>query len=413
MRKVLLLALLWTGLAWANPSYRKVYFAVDPPEASLSATRGTTNHVYRCNEEVPFYSSGHLNLVISAPGWRDARIEVEAEDIGERWPARGSLRLQPASLAAYVRRFPWWVVPISLLSLALLRVAGLGRLWLRRRVEVKNSTTVVAGVPWDLPPGVWVDGYKIWDKLGEGASGIVYRVETESGDEFALKLLKPQLVQTPEMLERFRREMKTLRSLKHPNIPYLVDLGEFRGMSYLVMELLGPETLHERLRSGPLAPAEAVKVLRQLGDALWFCHKQGILHRDIKPENVIWGEGRVRLSDFGLARDSQSQTLTQEGTIMGTPCYMAPEIVQGEGTSPASDQYSLGCLAYHLVAGHPPFEADNPLAVLMGHIEKNPPPLVNVPQPLTEIIFTMLRKRPEQRFRSLEQMLQRLDRLGL
>ena len=271
----------------------------------------------------------------------------------------------------------------------------------------------MAGVPWDLPPGLSVDGYKVWEKLGEGASGVVYRVENQHGDAFALKLLKPQQIQSPEMLNRLRREMKTLQTLNHPNIPYLADLGEFRGMSYLVMELLGPTTLLDRLKSGPLAPAEAVKVLRQLADALAFCHKQGILHRDIKPENVMWGEGRVRLSDFGLARQEGSQTLTQEGTIMGTPCYMAPEIVQGERTSPHTDQYSLGCLAYHLVAGSPPFMADNPMVVLMHHIEKKPPALHGLPQKLTEIILTMLSKRPEQRFRSLEVMIQKLDRLEL
>ena len=415
MKRWVLWLLLASAPALAQPA--KVYFEVDPPNARIEVVGSGSLDIYDANREVYFRSKGRtLNFHIKAPGYQEAIVEVDSSDIPrlpEHWPKGGPYRLEAASLTAHLRRAPLWIVPILVLALALYKLASSIRLWSRRRVEVKNVTTMVAGVPWDLPPGLWVDGYKVWEKLGEGASGIVYRVETEQGDEFALKLLKPQQVHTPEMLDRFRREMKTLRTLNHPNIPYLADLGEFRGMSYLVMELLGPTTLQDRLSSGPLAIPEAVKVLRQLADALFFCHKQGILHRDIKPENVIWGEGRVRLSDFGLARQAGSQTLTQEGTIMGTPCYMAPEIVQGEGTSTQTDQYSLGCLAYHLVAGQPPFQAENPMVVLMHHIEKNPPPLINVPQPLTEIIFTMLRKRPEHRFRSLEVLIQKLDKLEL
>ena len=415
MKRLVVGLLLWTGTAAAQPP--KVFFEVDPANAKVEVIGAGSLDIYDANREVFFRSKGRtLNLHIQAPGYKTAVVEVDSSEIPrfpDHWPKEGAYRLEPASLGAYLRRTPLWIVPVLLLALAFYKLAGSIRLWSRRRVEVKNVTTMVAGVPWDLPPGLWVDSYKVWEKLGEGASGIVYRVETEQGDEFALKLLKPQQVHTPEMLDRFRREMKTLRTLNHPNIPYLADLGEFRGMSYLVMELLGPTTLQDRLNSGPLTAPEAVKVLRQLADALAFCHKQGILHRDIKPENVIWGDGRVRLSDFGLARQAGSQTLTQEGTIMGTPCYIAPEIVQGEGTSAQTDQYSLGCVAYHLVAGVPPFQAENPMVVLMHHIEKNPPPLINVPQELTEVIFTMLRKRPEHRFRSLEALIQKLDKLGL
>lgn len=411
----------WLLVLWlCSPGWAqlpKVYFEVDPPEAEVEITVRGESHRYQANREEYLRSKGLLNLHIRAPGYQEALVEVEADEIPrfpEHWPRGGAYRLRPASLGAYLHRMPLWMVPVLLLSLAFLKFSNsLRNLGRQRRREARGATTAIAGVPWDLPPGVWVDGYKVWEKLGEGASGVVYRVENEHGDAFALKLLKPLQVQTSETLGRFRREMKTLRDLNHPNIPYLADLGEFRGMSYLVMELLGPTTLLDRLNAGPLPAAEAVKVLRQLADALAACHKQGILHRDVKPENVIWGEGRVRLSDFGLAREEGSGTLTQEGTILGTPCYMAPEIVQGERASAQSDQYSLGCLAYHLVAGGPPFQAENPMVVLMHHIEKNPPPLSHVPQPLTELIFTMLRKRPEHRFRSLEVVIQKLDQLGL
>ena len=400
-------------MGWAQPGPgRWVTFDVYPPDAIVYA--GYKEKPFLANTRVWVDLEGNFDLVIRAPGWVEYREGTNSQLLQDHWPKDGPKRLKPASLKAYLMMMPRW-------PLLFLVVIPLTLWWARRRIRQRpgptvlpaGATTAVAGMPWDLPPGVQVGSYKVWDKLGEGTSGVVYRVENDSNEEFALKLLKPQQIQSPEMLERFRREMRTLRNLNHPNIPYLADLGEFNGMSYLVMELLGPETLQDRLRKGPLAPAEAVKVLRQLADALYFCHKQGILHRDIKPENVIWGDGRVRLSDFGLARHSDSATLTQEGTIMGTPCYMAPEIVQGEGTSTQSDQYSLGCVAYHLVAGVPPFQAENPMVVLMHHIEKNPPPLTQVPQPLTEIIFTMLRKRPEHRFRSLDVLIQKLDKLGL
>ncbi|MBN9415073.1 MAG: serine/threonine protein kinase [Candidatus Eremiobacteraeota bacterium] len=415
MKAALLALCLCSAPAWAQ--LPRVYFEVEPAGAEIEIVSMGESHLYQANREQFLKSKGEMySLKIRAPGYHEATVELVAAEVPrlpEHWPKDGAYRLAPANWSAYLQRFPLWVGAVMLLALALFRLAASLRVWRHRQKEAQNVTTLVAGVPWDLPPGLSVDGYKVWEKLGEGASGVVYRVENQHGDAFALKLLKPQQVQTPETLDRLRREMKTLQTLNHPNIPYLADLGEFRGMSYLVMELLGPDTLLDRLKSGPLAPAEAVKVLRQLADALAFCHKQGILHRDIKPENVMWGEGRVRLSDFGLARQEGSQTLTQEGTIMGTPCYMAPEIVQGERTSVFTDQYSLGCLAYHLVAGGPPFMADNPMVVLMHHIEKNPPPLPGVPQKLTEVIFTMLSKRPEQRYRSLEVLIQRLDRLEL
>lgn len=412
MRKFLLFCLWLSGVAGAQPAGKWITFDVYPPDAVVYA--GYQEKPFVANTKVWFDVTGNFDLVVRAPGWAEYRQGINHQLLHEHWPTDGPLRLKPASFKAHLMVVPRW-------PLLFLVAIPLTFWWARRRVrhrpaprmETTGRTTAVAGMPWDLPPGIMVGNYKVWDKLGEGASGVVYRVENDSEEEFALKLLKPQQIQSPELLERFRREMGTLRKLNHPNIPYLADLGEFNGMSYLVMELLGPETLQDRLRKGPLPPPEAVKVLRQLADALYFCHKQGILHRDVKPENVIWGEGRVRLSDFGLARHADAATLTQEGTIMGTPCYMAPEIVQGEGTSTQTDQYSLGCVAYHLVAGAPPFQAENPMVVLMHHIEKNPPPLTHVPQPLTEIIFTMLRKRPEHRFRSLEVLIQKLDKLGL
>jgi len=242
---------------------------------------------------------------------------------------------------------------------------------------------------------------------------VVYRV-THQGNQLALKLLKPNPVEGQENLARFRREMKSMQELRHPNIPFLADFGDFRGMSYLVMELLGSVTLRDRLNQGPLEPAEALEVFKKLVQALAFCHSRGILHRDIKPENVVWGDGeRIRLTDFGLARHHNASTLTQEGAIMGTPSYIAPEVCRGERASAASDQYSLGCLAYAMLAGDPPFHGDNALAVVMLHLMEPPPPLTDAPPGLAAIVMRMLEKDPGDRFPDLDSLLKELESLSI
>jgi len=253
----------------------------------------------------------------------------------------------------------------------------------------------------------------VLERLGEGVSAVVYRVASQDGD-LALKLLKPQHFRDSEVLPRFRREMKALCRLRHASIPFLVDFGEHRGMNYLAMELLSSRSLQDSLKEGPLSPQQALPVIRQIAEALVVCHGQGILHRDIKPENVVWGkDGKVRLTDFGLARPHDASTLTVEGSLLGTPAYMAPEIAQGLPTSPQTDLYSLGCLAYHLCSGAPPFSGESPLAVLMQHLSAEPPPIADCPPGLQAWIDGCLKKTPQERFSSASQALQRLDQTSL
>ena len=386
--------LLWFCLATALGGAqevlpREVYFNVYPKDAK----------VYILQDEYPSNTfrqvvppSQGVPLEIRAPGWETFRDTVSATDLRGQWPKGQPLRLKPASLSAHLSQIPVWTA----LTLPLIGIA----LWLRK----PNSPAPTSVTP--APPETAVisgmariGAYQVHEKLGEGASGIVYRVTGESGEAYALKLLKSQALQEADTVSRFRREMKILRELRHPNLPYLVDYGEHAGSLYLVMELLGQKHLGQQI---PLPLKEAVRVMLQLVSALEVCHRAGVLHRDLKPANVIWGEdGRVRLTDFGLARHSNSSTLTQEGTVMGTPHYMAPEIIQGHPACAASDQYSLGCMFYEMLSGQAPFVADNPMAVLMQHLQDKPRSLAEVPSGVNQVVERLLAKNPQERYLNL------------
>jgi tRNA A-37 threonylcarbamoyl transferase component Bud32 len=297
-----------------------------------------------------------------------------------RFPQHGQLRLQAAGPPR------WWLglVPLALLALGL-------RKRLRARPEDPTHS-----------PGVQnqVGSYTLGEALGEGMTSVVYRVHHQ-GQEVALKLLKSSEQRGAEVLPRFRREMKALSQLRHPHIPWLLDFGEHEGRLYLVMELLSSQTLEDRL---PVAWPQAVDWLLQLASAVQAAHQQGVLHRDIKPQNAVFGQdGRLKLSDFGLARDAQANTVTAEGAWLGTPLYMAPELFQGGRATPATDQYALGVLAYEMLSGKVPFQGDSPLAVAVQHMQSPPPDLPEgLPPELGKLVMRMLEKQPEQRFPDLE-----------
>jgi serine/threonine protein kinase len=337
-----------------------------------------------------------VDIRITAEGWAPYSNTVDAGEFQGRWPSQ-PLQLEPISLSARLSLVPPWVALFGLLPLA----------WWRPRPPSASAPTAVSENTRVIAGEARIGGYLVHEKLGEGASGVVYRVTDSAGEEHALKLLK---VHDGEQLKRFQREMNVLRQLRHPNLPYLVDHGTHSGSPFLVMELLGQKHLGQML---PLPIGQAKAVMLQLLSVLQVCHREGVLHRDIKPANVIWGEkGRVRLTDFGLARYSESSTLTQEGTIMGTPHYMAPEIIQGEPATAAADQYSLGCLFYEMLSGRPPFDADNPMAVLMQHLQESPRPLPNQSPEINEILQRMLAKKAGERYLNLAVAISRLEKIA-
>lgn len=386
--------------AWSAPE-RTLTFHIVPSHATVSISNDLGGRdSYPVGRPVRVkITRESLDFELEAPGWKKETVPILASQFSDRWPQRGQYQMQPDSLLAHLQLLPKW--PLLLLPMTLLVL----RLRPGKTPERLLPQSSSSGIPWELAPGEDVQGYRVLDRLGEGVTAVVYRVSNAEG-EWALKLLKPDVFRNVDGLARFRREMKTLCKLRHPGIPFLLDFGEFRKLNFLVMELLEPRSLADTLQAGPLAEAQIRQILRRLGSALAICHAQGILHRDIKPENVIWGrDGQVRLSDFGMARPHDATTLTMEGTLLGTPAYMAPEIVQGEGASQSSDQYSLGCLAYQMVSGRVPFAGENPLAVLMQHVNSPPEPLES---PLWPWIEKTLHKEPGQRFATLQLALESL-----
>ena len=272
--------------------------------------------------------------------------------------------------------------------------------------------------PWELSQGETVAGYRVAERLGEGVSAVVYRVtplHDEQAPALALKLLKPEEMRGTQVIPRFRREMAAMVRMKHPNIPYLLDYGEYRGMPYLCMELLQGRSLAEQ--SLPLDARRSREVLLSLTRALSYAHQLGLLHRDVKPGNVVLSDdGVVKLTDFGLARWDDAATLTLEGTLLGTPAYMAPETISGQPASPQSDHYSLACLALEIMTGKPPYAGESPLAVAIQQVQE-PPPNVSALVPeldsaLAQWLQQMLCKAPEERPPNLEGLLWALESMA-
>jgi serine/threonine-protein kinase len=263
-----------------------------------------------------------------------------------------------------------------------------------------------------------LDGkYEIGSRLGEGGMGAVYRARrVHIGDEVAVKVLHTKFVNDETLVERFRREARAAAQLQHPNVVTIHDYGESRGQggfAYIVMELVRGISLRDLLkREGKLDVRRAVSLMRDICAGVGAAHRHGIVHRDIKPDNIIVipaGDDdeaeRVKVVDFGIAklRDMTTEgTLTQAGTMVGTPFYMSPEQCKGEQLDARADVYSLGALLYEMLAGTPPFTAPTLTGVILKHINEPPPPMaqdLRVPAPLQSGIARALAKDPAGRQR--------------
>ncbi|HYO12121.1 MAG TPA: protein kinase [Thermoanaerobaculia bacterium] len=276
--------------------------------------------------------------------------------------------------------------------------------------------------------------YRLEERLGEGALGVVHRaVHLGLEKSFAIKLLKTAGAPDPGALARFRREALALGRLRHPRIVEVTDSGVDEpagGTPYLVMELLeGVPLAHLCRRQGPLPPGQALALLAQIADAVDVAHGAGILHRDLKPGNVFVCAGnplspRLKVLDFGLAEllagpfetaapaggppkgDGAAPSLTATGALPGTPLYAAPEVIRHGEAGLASDIYSFGVIAYELLGGRPPFEG-TVAEVLAGHLESEPPPLPLAPE-VWRALREPLQKDPVLRPRSASEVVRRL-----
>ncbi len=250
--------------------------------------------------------------------------------------------------------------------------------------------------------------YDIGRLLGRGGMGAVYLARDRVLERaVAIKVLPPEGFATMEARERFRREARTVASLTHPNIVPMHAFGEAAGLGYYVMGYVRGEYLADRMqREGQLDPDDARRMLAELADALDYAHRSGVVHRDIKPDNILLDDatGRPLLTDFGIAKaQAGGETLTQLGMVMGTPHYMSPEQASGEpGIDGRSDLYSLGVVAYAMLAGRPPFIGGSLQEVLIQHLTATPLPLHEVtpvvPDDLSDIVMRCLVKDPAQRW---------------
>jgi serine/threonine protein kinase len=251
--------------------------------------------------------------------------------------------------------------------------------------------------------------FRVGRLLGRGGMGAVFEAHDPALERsVAIKVTLPQLV-SPEAIERFRREARTVARLDHPNIVPVFAVREAAGLVFLVMRYVEGITLEARLRAGgPLPIGTAQSILAQVGSALAHAHHLGVVHRDVKPSNVMIGpDDWAVVTDFGLAKVHNVPELTATGTTVGTPSYMSPEQCADAPITAASDQYSLGVMAYEMLTGTTPFRASTLAALVKQHMFDDPPPLEQVlpgcPTTLCEAVTRMLQKRPENRWPSIDQ----------
>jgi Tol biopolymer transport system component len=254
-------------------------------------------------------------------------------------------------------------------------------------------------------PGTLLGAYQLEAKIGAGGMGQVWRARDTRLDRMvAVKVLPPQLAVRADFQERFQREAKALSALKHPNICLLYDIGEDKGVRYLVMELL--EGSPPR---GPMPAAALRRCASEIASALDAAHRSGLIHRDLKPGNVLVTAAGAKLLDFGLAKSIQpsdsdpdatkTEGLTQEGAIMGTFFYMAPEQVEGRAAGPRADIWAFGAVLYELATGRKAFEGATQAAII-GNILHSEPPPADIPPGLDRIIRRCLQKDPEERWQT-------------
>jgi serine/threonine protein kinase len=287
----------------------------------------------------------------------------------------------------------------------------------RRLVEYADAANAA-----DLARGTGRIGpYRIEKQIGRGAMGVVYRATRDGASvPVAVKLLNPALAADPGMSARFVREGRAAALVNDTGVVGVTDFGTLPdGQGFLVMELVEAPTLEDVLEErGPLLPEEAVRLTRRIAAALAAAHVRGVIHRDLKPSNVfVTTGGQVKIADFGaaLVHDVLRAAASEASVILGTPAYMAPEQAQALPTDDRADVYSLGCMLYRMLSGEPPFPGAGVLEVLQKHIHDQPPrvtsPRAPLPEGLVECVARALAKAPEDRFRSVGEMMETLDQV--
>jgi len=254
--------------------------------------------------------------------------------------------------------------------------------------------------------------YEILERIGRGGMSLVYRAQdTLLNRTVAVKVLHNQFVNDTEFVKRFRREGQAAASLSHPNIVSLYDVGQEDDFYYLVMEYVDGETLKDRIATrGPIPVLEAMRIAYQICEALEHAHQHKVVHRDIKPHNILLTkDGRVKVTDFGIARAATESTITNTGSIIGSVHYFSPEQARGGFIGEKSDLYSLGVVLYEMLTGRVPFDGETPISVALKHLQEPAPDLATlnpkIPPAVQRIVMKALEKNQGDRYQSAGEML--------
>jgi serine/threonine-protein kinase len=284
-----------------------------------------------------------------------------------------------------------------------------------------NSAELPLTEPVDVRAGLVVDGrYRVERLIGRGGIGLVYLCHHEVLEKpVAMKVLRPEYAELPEVIERFVNEARAASAIKSDHIVNTLDVGSLAsGAPYFIMEHVDAQTLAAILeRDHALPIGDAVEVARQMADGLGAAHAAGIVHRDLKPENVFLGRTddggiAVKIFDFGVAKVSRAKNrLTHVGAIFGTPSYMSPEQARGQTVDPRADIYAIGIMLYEMIAGHLPFDGEDPLAVMAKHVDAEVPPLTRtpfgtpVPAAIEAVVRRCLEKQRDRRYPTVVELL--------
>jgi serine/threonine protein kinase len=251
--------------------------------------------------------------------------------------------------------------------------------------------------------------YEVEELVGHGGMSSVYKARDALLERHvALKILHEQYSTDEDFVERFKREARSVAQLQHPNIVTVIDRGEEAGRQFIVFEYIDGENLKEHVvRKGRLDVREALEIAVEVARGLAFAHEQGLIHRDVKPQNVLLnGDGRAKVTDFGIARTLDVDGMTQTGTVLGTSNYIAPEQASGQRVDAHSDVYALGAVLYELLTGEVPFPGESFVAVAMKHMHEPAPNLLDVrrdvPLRVAAAVDRALEKDPEQRFPTMD-----------
>ena len=264
-----------------------------------------------------------------------------------------------------------------------------------------------------LELGTMLSGrYEVLKRVGSGGMADVYMAKDHKlNRNVAVKVLKSEYVEDEKFLKKFETEAQAVARLSHPNIVNIYDVGIEDGINYIVMELAEGITLKEYIRKkGYLSPKETVEISTQIASAISHAHKNHIIHRDIKPQNILVSDtGSIKVTDFGIAKATSSNTVTSTATAMGSVHYISPEQAKGRFCDEKSDIYSLGITMYEMVTGHVPFDHENGVTIALMHLQNEitPPSQIRdgIPDSLEKIILKCTMKKPEERYQTADDLI--------